>query len=212
MKTDNMKKNMKFYIVGFSAVLLLVASVIIFIYLNKPDSKASEIAQEVNDENIEVADKVTPALVEDKPVYVKSVEEIIAVTSRKVVSKSVPEAEEIVLPVEEDIVEEENQDEVEVVPEYENIISEPKKDDTKIKDAPAPKKDKEKKEEKIVVIDESPVTIKEKNVNEYKGGEKTGKGNDFMNQMPKTMPAAPDWYVEVDASTGTDGVQVGTWN
>jgi hypothetical protein len=65
-----------------------------------------------------------------------------------------------------------------------------------------------KKDEKVKIVDESPKTIVDEKVNEYKGGEKSSTGNSFMDSMPKQTPV--DFDVDGDIPAG--GGEVGTWN
>jgi hypothetical protein len=69
-------------------------------------------------------------------------------------------------------------------------------------------KNSTKKDEKVKIVDESPKTVVDEKVNEYKGGEKSSTGNSFMDSMPKQTPVD----VDVDGDIPAGGGEVGTWN
>ena len=191
MTNENKKSNKRAFIFGTLAVLLIVIAVAVTYKLVnvKPEGETPGTVYADNRNDVKPIEVVTPAPSEDKQIFVMDVEEVL--DAQPIVTDVTPvpdEVVEVLEPVEEkDIVDNQETEEV--------------KDDE-------PKKTESKKEKKVV-IDESPKTIKEKNVNEYKGGEKTGTGNSFMDQMPDNPPSGKE---EVDSSIEPSGVAVGTWN
>lgn len=197
MKNDRRKSNRKSIIIGSLAVLLIVIAVAVTykIVLTKPAGEAGGGIYADNRDNIKPIEVVTPTPVEDKPIYVMDVDEVL--NSQPVVTTVTPVPDEAA---------EQKADVPEKIEDQDVVVDDPDKPANQDEEVAKPVQ----KEEKKVVVDESPKTIKEKNVKEYKGGEKAGSGNSFMDLIPDNDPADDNKAEngDVDAS----GIEVGTWN
>jgi len=200
MKNEKKKFNKKALVVGSLAVLLIMIAVAVTYKTVFVKPEGAIYADSGYD--IKPGEVVTPTPIEDKPIYVMDVEEIL--NTKPVVTTVTPVPGEVTDQADQAAdVPEEDADQDVVVEKQDNAADQDTGDGKVIE----PVK-KESKEEKKVVIDESPKTVKEKNVNEYKGGEKTETGKSFMDQMPDNAPSGPDENGDVPAS----GIEVGTWN
>jgi hypothetical protein len=197
MKNEKKKFNKKTLVVGSLAVLLIIIAVAVTYKTVFVKPEGAIYADSGYD--IKPVEVVTPTPIEDKPIYVMDVDEIL--NTKPVVTTVTPVPEEVAVQADQTA---DVPDQDVVVDKLDNAADQDTGDDKVIE----PVK-KESKEEKKVVIDESPKTIKEKNVNEYKGGEKTETGNDFMDQIPDKMPESGP---EIDGDVPASGIEVGTWN
>jgi hypothetical protein len=205
MKNEKKKFDKKALVVGSLAALLIMITVAVTYKTEFAKPEGAVYADSGYD--IKPIVEVTPTPIEDKPIYVMDVEEIL--NTKPVVTTVIPVPEEVAVQADQitDVPEEVTDKDV-AVEKQDNAADQ----DTNDGKAIEPVK-KESKEEKKVVIDESPKTVKEKNVNEYKGGEKTGSGNTLQDAFPSFDFSAKEPEGEdVNGDVPASGVAVGTWN